>query len=390
MPRTAAFVESLQAQYGDDTCPISCNTVDEILADEDIVARVDGTPHPYSVKRLAEWLHTKRINPTTRAPLWIHEVHPIMTPQTDMSTYKKAIQTLAALGWDNEDEIQNDVLALETAQERKRRHEASGVDPFPYAALTRSLLNATPSLGGGPIWNEFVLNRRLSLDRARRRLDDRLFELDNEDMEEEPTHDTERMFYAFMDRRFNAWRFPNVSKPLWFAVLPICKDFEFFYWDRMGHSPRESPMRLCCMMLEWAGQCNLGLRPAELGERQGMAIVHYPPSATEWLKSVMLPRLSQFDRNEWAGYPMAEYAIVDALLEKQLDQDGCFLLFTRHELARAVRDYYVESNTNTGHYVLPARVETSVDRSLLAVDPYTDVVCLSALRYGLSRVNADA
>ena len=121
-----------------------------------------------------------------------------------------------------------------------------------------------------------------------------------------------------------------------------------------------------------------------------MAIVHYPPSATEWLKSVMLPRLSQFDRNEWAGYPMAEYAIVDALLEKQLDQDGCFLLFTRHELARAVRDYYVESNTNTGHYVLPARVETSVDRSLLAVDPYTDVVCLSALRYGLSRVNADA
>ena len=200
----------------------------------------------------------------------------------------------------------------------------------------------------------------------------------------------EHVLRDFMDRRFNAWRFPAESRPLWFAVSTLYADFEQFYWEQTQRAPSASQMRLCSLILEWAAQSDLGLRAAELKDKKGMAIVHYPPSATEWLQYVMLPRIPLSERRELRT-PTELYAMVDTLLKEQSDQSDCVLLFTRDELAQAVREYFDEDQTQSEHYyILPEIVEASVDRSMLAVDPYADARCLYALRYGLSCLNVDA
>ena len=264
MPRTARFFRTRMEALADNVeCAISHEELDGI---EGGLLQIDGSKATYACDALLRWYDLHGTNPLTRQVLEIRAVHPVLTPETDLADYTRAVEALAVRRWDLVSEVDADMRALRLGHESGKRKRD---DP-------RELIR---EIQRSPDWWRF--SHSADKRAAMHALDLRLV---GEAVKASP--DCLSVAMCFLRHRSRLWRFPPEQR-----THPIYLDVDDLIADIMTIINNFDPMMMGSCMREVVEDTLREYRYVSIstGLTYKATVILYAPSAVEWILGVAMP-----------------------------------------------------------------------------------------------------
>jgi hypothetical protein len=335
MPRTGVFFRELGEAFDEPRCTITLEPLAEVQGG---LLKVGASTKPYSCSALLRWYDQNPCLPHSREPIGIDDMHPVMTPQTRMQDYVKAVRALAERGWNHEAEVQAD-----TARRGHRRERGAGPrrTMSPIVAMRKGLRSSS--------WWQ-ILN---TADRYEAMLHiDLTFLYDALN----PRPGLPQAVALFAAHRARMWGFhPGArSLPVYLKLRTLAKEFAILTDDYEADELTEEDSDDERQEAEYEEAIMQQLRAlgfpyriARMGAEE--ALVLNPPSAAEWLRGVVLPQ----DREGLDGWrtPQHEGEVIDRL-QRRLREMPVRLNFHPNELLHTLLEECL-TRTTEETYVRP-------------------------------------
>jgi hypothetical protein len=390
MPRTAVFMESM-APFGDNMCPIKHETAERI---EGCVATVDGEPKhtPWDLDSLLTWLDIKRSNPTNREPLYVKDIHPVLTPTLSRAAYRHAIVELAKRRWDGQAEVARDVAACsaywETQANLKKKRPRDFDDCVYDKVLLPDFLAAMRAARPMSMWERFQVEcRTQGTQKARQWLDRTLCAERFGTLKRCDAVYTTDYVDFFLARRVEAWSHHNniMGQPIWMEFDSLYTDFLKVYASLVTPTPlKEGRPRVMAMMIHWT-QSSINLHIANLTDTDSAAIV---VGMEPHIPAYLLGHALRTDR-DFFSEPRSGELIGKHLMIMEKNRTGG--LFT---LEMSMDDMIVKvmssfKSRGDGMYVLdPERIHHIESQpALIPHSPYNQTTMQSTLKGGLDAID---